>query len=257
MGTGIDRVMVILATSATLVVNGLANTAGINGRSTGAVANQYDLPFTPAGYVFSIWGLIYLALVAFSAWQFSASGARSVRAAAIRSIYVFSAAANMAWLWFWHHEALAAAMVVMLLLLASLAVIYRQLSGSPPASRLEAWCLDVPFRLYLAWITMAALANLSVVVAEATGLPVSVDPVIWSQGMLAAALVIGALVFARLRDPIYLCVISWAAVGIALKGGQAPAVSVPAMIVAGLAGLGAVGLLLAPPRAGSDQSTMG
>jgi hypothetical protein len=103
---------------------------------------------------------------------------------------------------------------------------------------------------------MAALANLSVVAMEATGLSVSVDPIVWSQGMLAAALAIAALVFARLRDPLYLCVISWAAVGIALKGGQAPRVSPPAMIVAGLAGLGAVGLLLGPPRAEIGQSTM-
>lgn len=256
MGERSERVMVLLATAATLAVNALAGTAGINGRSTGAVANQYDLPFTPAGYVFSIWGAIYLALAAFSIWQFAGPGARSARAATIRAAYVFSATANMAWLWFWHHEALIAALAVMLLLLASLLAIGRQLSGSPAESRLELWCLDGPFRLYLAWITIATLANLSVVVAAGSALQPRVSPVFWSQGMLAAVLAIGAFAFLRLRDPLFLCVISWTAVGIALKGGQAPAVSAPAMIVAGLAGLGATGLLLGAPRRAGHQSMM-
>lgn len=255
MGARIDRTLVLLATGVTLVVNGLANTAGINGVSTGAVANLYDLPFTPAGYVFSIWGLIYLALVAFSVWQFTAEGRNSDRAVPVRSIYVFSAAANVTWLWFWHHEALAVSLVVMLLLLGSLLIIYRQLSAGPPESVREAWCLDLPFRLYLGWITVATLANLSVVVTTAGWLPFAVDPSRWTLLMLAAIAAIGLLVFTRQRDPVFLSVISWAAVGIALKGGQAPLVSAPAMVVAGLTGLGVVGLLLGAARNSARQST--
>ena len=38
------------------------------------------------------------------------------------------------------------------------------LSVAPAASATEFWCVDAPFRLYLAWICIATLANLSVVI---------------------------------------------------------------------------------------------
>jgi hypothetical protein len=252
----LEKSLVLAITVATLAVNGLANTAGINGVSTGEVANRYDLPFTPAGYVFAIWGLIYLALGAFTVYQLAGPGAGSIRVVRIRPAYVFTGVANMAWLWFWHHEALLATLVVMLLLLGSLAAIYWQLRAEPPASIREACCVDAPFRLYLGWITVAFLANASVLATTPGVLPVTAAPTPWSLAMIGLTLVIAAAVYLRLRDAIYLAVISWAAVGIALKAGQAPGVSAPAMVVAALAGLGVIGLLI-DRREAPGQSTTG
>ena len=55
----------VLATLLVIVVNGLANALPLNGQSTGAISDRFQVYFVPAGYVFSIWGLIYLALSAF------------------------------------------------------------------------------------------------------------------------------------------------------------------------------------------------
>jgi hypothetical protein len=252
----LERLLVVAATGAVLVVNAIAGAAGLNGVTTGEVARRYDLPFTPAGYVFAIWSLIYLGLLAFTVAQLRGATARSPRVAAVRAVYVFSAVANVAWLWFWHHEALLASLGVMLLLLGSLAAAYRHVASSVASTAAEGWCLDLPFRLYFAWISVATLANLGTVLAAGALAGIQPAPLPLSQGLVAATFVLGALAWRRLRDPVFLGVIAWALAGIALKAGQLPAVSAPAMLGCALAGLGAIGLLLdAGPGGGRQPAT--
>lgn len=253
MAGRVERVLVVLATVAVVAINALAGAGLLNDVSTGEVARRFDLPYTPAGYAFAIWSLIYLGLVAFTVAQAVPSRWPSSRVDAIRPAYVFSSVANGAWLWFWHHEALLGSLAVMALLLGSLTYIYRTLAATPPATAAEAWWLDRPLRLYCAWITVATLVNLAVVLA-AGGMP-DFDPVLLSQLMIAATFAVGVFVYRRLRDPLFLCVIGWAAAAIALKAGQPLAVSAPAMLVCGLLGLGAIGLLVEGD--GGLQSTTG
>lgn len=253
MAGRVERVLVVLATVAVVAINALAGAGLLNDVSTGEVARRFDLPYTPAGYAFAIWSLIYLGLTAFTVAQAVPSRWPSSRVDAIRPAYVFSSVANGAWLWFWHHEALLGSLAVMALLLGSLTFIYRTLAATPPATVAEAWWLDRPLRLYCAWITVATLVNLAVVLA-AGGMP-DFDPVLLSQLMIAATFAVGVFVYRRLRDPLFLCVIGWAAAAIALKAGQPLAVSAPAMLVCGLLGLGAIGLLVEGD--GGLQSTTG
>jgi hypothetical protein len=254
---GLERGLVVAATVLVLAVNGLANTDALGGVTTGEVAARYALPFTPAGYVFAIWGLIYIGVIAFSLYQAAGAGARLERVASLRPVYVFSAAANVAWLWFWHHQAPLASMAVMLMLLASLIVARRIVASAPAGSPVEFWCVDAPFRLYVAWISVATLANLAIIIAYVGAAAGPRAPVAVSLAMLAAALAIAAHAWRKLRDPIFLLVIAWAALGIALRHGQPMAVSGPAIVVFGLAGLGAIGLLMEDARALRRQSTTG
>lgn len=67
-----DRVypiLVLAATLATILVNGLATTLPLNGQSTGEISDRFPSLFTPAGYVFSIWGVIYLGLISYAVYQ--------------------------------------------------------------------------------------------------------------------------------------------------------------------------------------------
>ncbi|WP_241433194.1 hypothetical protein [Listeria cornellensis] len=43
-------------------INALANILPLNGLNTGEISNRLDVLFTPAGYVFVIWGVIYISL---------------------------------------------------------------------------------------------------------------------------------------------------------------------------------------------------
>src|SRR5690625_131887 len=54
-----------LALLLTITINYLSNTGIFNGNTIASVSKQYNNLFTPAGYAFSIWGLIYLGMLGF------------------------------------------------------------------------------------------------------------------------------------------------------------------------------------------------
>jgi len=65
----VRQIAVILSIVLMIVVNVLANALPLNGQNTGAISDRFDVYFTPAGYVFSIWGLIYIGLIAYAIYQ--------------------------------------------------------------------------------------------------------------------------------------------------------------------------------------------
>ncbi len=52
------QVAVVVSVIATIVINTLANALPLNGFNTGEISDRFAVYFIPAGYVFSIWGLI-------------------------------------------------------------------------------------------------------------------------------------------------------------------------------------------------------
>ena len=63
------QILVILSVLVTLVVNILANALPLNGQNTGQISDRFNVYFVPAGYVFSIWGFIYIGLIAYAIFQ--------------------------------------------------------------------------------------------------------------------------------------------------------------------------------------------
>jgi len=184
--------------------------------------------------VFSIWGLIYLGLIAYTVWQWRDAGLPAARSRAVAGPYVVSALANTAWIFCWHWLALGLAMLAMLVLLASLVVIRRRLLAAPPASAAEFWCVDAPFSLYLGWICVATLANLSVLLQAAQWWPLGLDAPGWAIAMLVTAAAVFVGVGLRLRDPVFMAVFLWAAAGIAVREPQVPVVATVAWVSGGL-----------------------
>ena len=239
------RWMVPLATAATIAVGALANTTFINGINTGDLSNLYDTPFTPSGYVFAIWGPLYIGFIAFSLWQGVGRGARSDRAAVVRGPYMVAALANISWLFTWHHFQFAVSLAVMLVLLGSVVLINHELRRGPSQAGAGFWCCDFVFRAYLGWVTVATLANTAQVLVHVAG----ADPVVTAYAGLAVALAIAALIAWRWRDPVILAVFLWAAVGIARKPAQVEDIALAAWLVAAVVAGSIVLSLLRPARA--------
>ena len=63
------QVVTVLAYLLTLALNTAATTLPLGGLPTNAISDQFHVFVIPAGYVFSIWGLIYTLLGAFTIWQ--------------------------------------------------------------------------------------------------------------------------------------------------------------------------------------------
>ena len=65
----VRQVSVVVTLLAMIAVNAMASAIPINGQTTGEISDRFEVFFVPAGYVFSIWGLIYLGLMAYAVYQ--------------------------------------------------------------------------------------------------------------------------------------------------------------------------------------------
>lgn len=229
------QISVILSILITLVVNGLANALPLNGQSTGEISDRFEVYFVPAGYVFSIWGLIYLGLIAYAIFQALPSQRENPRLRAIGWWVVLGGLANSIWIFLWHYEQFPLTLAAMLALLATLLVTYLRLgTGKTRVSAGERWAVRVPFSIYLGWITVATVANVTSLLDYLQWDGFGVAPEIWMGIMLLAVLVIAALMNFTRRDAAYAAVILWALAGISVKHAAVPAVAVPTWITFGL-----------------------
>lgn len=229
------QVLVVFTTLATITINGLANALPINGQNTGEISDQFEVYFVPAGYVFSIWGLIYLLLAAYSIYQALPAQRENPRLQRTGYLYVFAGLANMAWIFLWHYEVFPATLVVMLALLGSLIAIYLRLgTGQEPASSGERWLVRLPFSVYLGWITVATIANATSLLDFLNWNGWGISPEAWAVIMLAAGVLItGGMIFTRSDLP-YALVIIWAFAGIAIKHSSTVLVGGAAWAAAGV-----------------------
>lgn len=154
------QAFVVLGTIAMIVVNALASALPLNGQTTAEISDRFDVYFVPAGYVFSIWGLIYLGLLAYTIFQALPAQQENPRLRRTGYLYVLSCAANIAWLFLWHYEQFVFSLLAMGILLLLLIAIYLRLGiGRMPVRAVETWLVRVPFSIYLGWITVATVAN--------------------------------------------------------------------------------------------------
>ncbi len=225
----------LLGVVAVLVVNGLANALPINGKTTGEVSDRFDVYFVPAGYVFSIWVLIYVGLIAFSLYQALPAQRENPRLRSIGYLFAFSCAANVAWLFLWHHEAFELTVVAMLGLLLSLIAIYLRLDvGRVRVSRLETWCVDVPFSVYLGWVSVATIANVTSLLDYWNWDGWGLSPEAWAVIMLLVGVGLASAVGLTRGDAAYLLVFVWAYVGIAVRHAETATVASVAWLATAL-----------------------
>jgi len=219
----------VLGVVFTIALNGLANALPLNGQTTGEISDRFETYFVPAGYVFSIWGLIYLTLVAFAVYQVLPGQRTNPRLRRVGYLFALSCVANVAWLFLWHYERFPLTMVAMILLLLSLIAIYVRLGiGVTTVPAAEQWFVRVPFRIYLGWVTVATIANASSLLYYLGWGGWGISPQIWTVIMLLAATAITAAVTFTRGDVAYGAVIIWAFAGIAVKHAGTPIVSTTA-----------------------------
>lgn len=208
----------LAALTLALVMNGLANALPLNGQTTGEISDRFPVYFVPAGYVFAIWGLIYLGLLAFGIYQALPAQRDNPSLQRIGYWFALGCVANAVWILLWHYEFFVLTVPVMLVLLISLIVIYLRLGiGRSPASSVETWLVRVPFSIYLGWITVATVANVTDALSYLGWSGWGIGPQVWAVIMLFVAAGIALLVNWTRADVAYVLVIVWAFAGIAVK----------------------------------------
>ena len=98
------QISIIIVTIVTLTVNSLATTLPLNNKTTAELSDSFLIRFVPAGYVFSVWGLIYTGLIAYTVWQALPKNRDDARMRTIGWWFVVGSIANTLWLVFWHYQ---------------------------------------------------------------------------------------------------------------------------------------------------------
>jgi benzodiazapine receptor len=216
-----------------IAVNTLANAIPLGGQTTGAVSAMYPSLFTPAGFTFSIWGIIYLTLAGFVIYQALPAQRTNEEIARIGDLFKANCLANATWIFAWHYDFLLLSLAVMIAILVTLIAIYRLLTreDSSVAPALDRWMIRLPFSLYLGWITVATIANISVIQTGMGWDNVGVDSVTWTLIKLSLAGAIGVSMVLKGSDWIIGLVVAWAAYGISIGQAASPGVAAAATTI--------------------------
>lgn len=215
----------VVALTLVIAVNALANILPFGGQTTGEVSDKYTSMFTPAGFTFAIWSLIYLLLAVFVVYQALPSQRGDEQLARIGPWFKAGAAANALWMFAWHQEWIGVTLLLMVVLLVTLVRVYRLLDiVDATASTFSRWIVQLPFSVYLAWISVATIANVSALQSALGWNDAYLEQVSWTLLKLALAGALGAIVTLRRHDVAYGLVIGWAAFGIG--AGQAATLAV-------------------------------
>lgn len=227
-----------------LVVNALATMLPLGGVDTGELARSFDVLFLPAGYVFAIWGLIYLAVLGFTIFQGLGRHKADRELDRIGAAFCWTNIANALWLVFFHYELFVLSLVPMLALLGLLIYITVRLNiGGERAPLARLWFVHVPFGIYLGWISVATIANITQVLSLAGLSGVIFGDIGWTIVTFVAVLGLSLFMSFRLSNLPHAAVVVWALVGIAVEQSEVEVVSTAAIVTAALVTLGLIAAL--------------
>jgi hypothetical protein len=213
-----EKILAALSTVsfiAVIVVNALANTLPINGLNTGEVSALYPSMFTPSGITFSIWSVIYLLLAGFVIYQWKLLSKSYYKQ--LMSLFIISCALNICWILVWHHLFVSISVIVMIVFLIILIRIFLLLQKNPEQSTTELVLIHLPFTIYLAWISVATIANVSAYLTSIDWDGGILSPVAWTIIMMVVASILAIIVLKKFYRYAYAIVVAWALAGIALN----------------------------------------
>lgn len=235
-----------------IAVNIMAVWLPINGQHTGTVADKYPNLLVPAGFTFSIiWTLIYLGLLAFTIYQlwlaFWGEHPQELSRLMTRMRYwwMISCIANACWLFAWHYELLPVSVLLMLLLLVCLIAIRHNFAiGDTAAPLREKLFVHFPFSLYLGWISIATVANITALMVYWGWHGQGISQVVWSVLMISLCAGISAYMILQHHSITYGLVNAWALYGIILKRKHADLVSEHVVTQAAIIAIGLIAVAI-------------
>lgn len=209
----------VVALVATIIFNYLSNTGIFDGKTIGDVSDQYHTSITPAGYAFSIWGLIYLLLFAFVIYTGRSlfKPGKNEAVGIIERIgwwFVLSCLANCAWIVVWLNGWSGLSVVILAIAMISLIKILTEtldFAGTPA----KKWFINVPFQIYAGWMSVALIVATAAWLGKIGWDGWGISGEIWTVILIAVATVIHLLMTWRKDSPIFALVGTWAFVAIA------------------------------------------
>ncbi|MDT0642030.1 tryptophan-rich sensory protein [Zunongwangia sp. F363] len=173
----------------------------LNGNTMQSLSERYFNLFTPAGYAFSIWGVIYLSLLAYCGFQLyrAFKNKETEDILATGPWFAIANFCNAAWIFAWFYEATGISVLLMLIIIFSLIKIILN-------TNMERW--DAPLKtialvwwpicFYSGWIAVATIANIAAYLAKINWDGWFLTEVQWTVVMILIATLINlAMVYTR------------------------------------------------------------
>lgn len=214
-------ITVIISYVLTIAVNAGANILPLNGVTTGEVSDQYPNLFTPVGFTFGIWAVIYILLGMYTMYQFNFNSRRPdnndrvVRK--VNTYFIISNIANICWIVSWHYNLIGLSMVFMTIILLMLISIRVNISHRSSLSKSERNSIQIPFSVYLGWITVATIGNVTTLLVDRGWDRFGLEEVFVVQVVLIIGLIIAVATMMSFKDIAYGVVILWSYGGILFK----------------------------------------
>lgn len=207
-----------LAFGATLYINYLSNTGLMNNTTIGEISNNYRSLFTPAGYTFAIWGVIYLLLFGFTIYQGRSLFVKVKDDSFVLTTgwwFIASCTFNSLWVFAWIYEFTGLSCILIFLLLASLLKIVlnnrMELDDEPfPIIAFVWW----PFVVYAGWVTVACIANVSTYLIKIDWDGFGLSQVAWTIILIIIAFGINQVLIWKRNMREFAVVGAWAFIGI-------------------------------------------
>lgn len=228
-----------IAFVATVFMNYLSNTGALNNTTIGEVSGNYNTLFTPAGYAFSIWGLIYLLLLGFTIYQGRSLFVKVRDDTFVLKTgwwFVISCIGNSAWIFCWLYGYIGLSVICMFVILLSLLQIVlrnrMELWDAPFSVILFLWW---PFVIYSGWIAVASIANVSAYLQKMDWNGFGMSEITWTVFMIGVAASINLIITWRRNMREFAVVGAWALIAIAVANeDKVPIVATIAFVAAGL-----------------------
>ena len=216
----IVSIATLIAILATLAVNILSNFFPPQGLNIGEIANTIlkRVEITPANYAFAIWGLIYLGLIAYGTYQLRPAQRGNPTIRRVDLLLIMACLAQMAWVYLFTLRLFWLSVVAMLGILLPLMGAYLHLEiGRARVSQEQKWLVQVPFSLYLSWISVATIVNIAAALYNSGWSGWGISAAGWTVIMLILGMVIGGIIAMQRTDVAFTLVFVWAYVAIAIR----------------------------------------
>ncbi|MFA5024651.1 MAG: TspO/MBR family protein [Patescibacteria group bacterium] len=214
MNTKLLKISTLVSYVIMVAVNASAILLPIAGKQTGDVSNSYPNLFTPAGYAFSIWGLIYILLGIYVVYQFWQG--KNEKVGLINRLFIVNSLLNAAWIFAWHYDVIWLSVIIMAGLLITLIKIADILRVNKLTNK-ESWLIRLPFSVYFGWITVATIANITVFLVKVGWNRFGFSEIFWTITILLAGALIAAWRTIKDRAVAYGLVPIWAYAAILYK----------------------------------------
>lgn len=201
----------------TLIINYLTASGFINGMSQKIVSNKYNTLITPAGFAFSIWGLIYLLIGISLVYMLLNNKKTRVKSLIniLTPIFLFNCLFNILWNISFSYEKIGLSTIFIFLMLVNLILINKKLYNNKKEIKYK--LTSLAFGIYAGWLTIASFVNMLAFLVSINWDGFGISQTIWAPIILLVTIIISILVNMKLNNSVYLLPIAWAIFGIIMK----------------------------------------